>query len=112
MAGPEWGGFEENIQVMASRLRLPAAPGPTNVLSVLETLPQSLESLPFTTLSLLWVFVHTKGNGTSADLEVQTGTPARGPQVSGPVHSCFRDKLGGRSRSGVAGEWAGFTGTG
>ena len=25
-AGPEWGGFEENIQVMAPRLRLPAAP--------------------------------------------------------------------------------------
>ena len=31
-AGPEWGGFEENIQVMAPRLRLPAVPGPATVL--------------------------------------------------------------------------------
>lgn len=26
-AGPEWGGFEENIQVIAPRLRLLPAPG-------------------------------------------------------------------------------------
>lgn len=31
--GPEWGGFEENIQVMAPRLRLPAAPGPAAALN-------------------------------------------------------------------------------
>lgn len=37
--GPEWGGFEENIQVMASRLRLPAALGTAAVRSVGGTLP-------------------------------------------------------------------------
>ena len=44
-AGPEWGGFEENIQVLAPRLRLPAAPGPAAVLKSCGDSPSEPGSL-------------------------------------------------------------------
>lgn len=42
-AGPEWGGFEENIQVMAPRHQLPATGGPAMSRSVLGIPPLGLE---------------------------------------------------------------------
>lgn len=68
-AGPEWGGFEENIQVMAPGLRLPAAPGPAIVLKCRGDSSLGPGNLHLQHFSLLWVFVHTKVSGTSADVK-------------------------------------------
>lgn len=38
-AGPEWGGFEENIQVMSSELLLPATLGPAALLKYWDSPP-------------------------------------------------------------------------
>lgn len=60
-AGPEWGGFEENIQVMA--------PGLPIVLKCRGDSPLGPGNLHLQHFSLLWVFVHTKVSGTSADVK-------------------------------------------
>lgn len=97
--GPEWGGFEENIQVMASR---PAALGAAVVRSVVGTLPRALEVCSIcSTFPLLWVFVLTTVSGTSADLKGRTCTPARGPRVFGPTRF-FSGSVGVTGSSALA----------
>lgn len=88
--GPEWGGFEENIQVMASRLRLPAAPG-TAVVRVsggLSPGPGSLLHLQRVS-SPLRLRAHD-GQGDGAGRRPGSWAPP----------AFFRDKLGDRSGPG------------
>lgn len=100
-AGPEWGGFEENIQVMAPGLQLPAAPGS----AVVQKCRGDSPSGPGSLLRLQHLFsplalrAHTKVSGTSDDQKRPDLYSSQRASVSGP---CFRDKLGGRSGSGMA----------
>lgn len=69
-AGPEWGGFEENIQVIASRLRLLPAPGLAAAPRCRGDRPSELGS-PFHLQHLfspLDLGIH-EASGTSAELK-------------------------------------------
>lgn len=109
-AGPEWGGFEENIQVMAPRLRLPAAPGPSAALKC-PSEPGSLVHLQHF-LSSFESSCTRKAVGLVLVLKLQTGTPARGLRYLGPIAFAFH-KFRKVSRRQAWREWAwgwmGFT---
>lgn len=96
-AGPEWGGFEENIQVMAPRLRLPAVPGPETVLKCRGDSPsRAWKSGPFATLFPFESSCTRKAMGLVLILKVQA--PARGLRYLGPIALAFH-KLKKVSRS-------------
>lgn len=103
-AGPEWGGFEENIQVMAPRLQLPAAPGSAGVQKCRGDSPSGPGSLLHLQhfCSPLALRAQTKVSGTSDDQKSPDLYSSQRASVSGPTRSCFRDKLGGRSGGGMA----------
>lgn len=100
-AGPEWGGFEENMQVMASRLRQPQPLGWQSPGSVVRTLLRGLEVCSICSTSpLLWLFVHAKVSETRADLK---GPNLRSSQKASGLwaHSLFFS--GQFRRSGMVG---------